>query len=180
MTLIEYATKVLGGAFPTNKIEAGDMNEIKSAVNNNSNDSELHLDAKFTGNTTPQTIGTDWVDITQEFTINSANNFSYDADTNSFVYDGVRAYLVRGEITYYAESAGNNQDIEFGLFIDTGAGFELVANTAFPYSFRLADSTQALIISFRETMTADEKFKMRVRKPSGSSDFTFLSGKAMV
>ena len=158
-----------------------DETTIGFDVQNNTNqiNSGTFLDASFSGNTTPQTVTTEWSDINTDYAINYSQRVTYDSADNSFVYNGVRDSLLRAKINSYVESQSNNSNFEFGFFVDSGSGFELV-EPAIPYRFRQADNTEFISASARLEVPNASRFKLRVRKPSGSSDITFLSSKAII
>jgi hypothetical protein len=137
------------------------------------------LDASFSGNETPITVGTDWMDINVDYSINYTQRFTYNEADKSFTYLGVRDSLLRAMVQLFAESGGNNQDFEFGLFVDNGDGFEL-AEPVVPYRFRQADNTSFISVGARLVIEAGARFTLRVRKPGGSSGITFLSSKVLV
>lgn len=138
------------------------------------------LDAEFSANTAPQTVGTEWEDINADYVINYQHLFSWDAGTKSFLYsDGDFERSIKVMFTVFVESAGNNEDFEFGIFVDEGGGFQL-EGVALPYSFRTADDTQVLTIGTRFDISTGTKFKLRVRKPSGSSDLKVLASKVLI
>lgn len=140
---------------------------------------ELYLDASFSGNTTAQTVGTSWQDLNTNFTVHYSKLVSWDGATNSFEYTGVRDRPEKIVFHSYVESAANNEDFEFAIFTDTGSGFTMLG-AAFPYSFRTADNTEVIAVGNRFEIETGTKFKMQVRKPSGSSDLTFLSSKVLI
>lgn len=139
-----------------------------------------YLDAEFSGNTTAQTVGTDWEDINAVFSTNYSNLLSWELATKSFLYeDGDFPRSIKIQFKTFIESTSNNQSFEFGLFVDSGAGFAL-KGVVMPYTFRQSDDTREVSIGTRFDITTGSKFKLRVRKPSGSSDILFLASKVLV
>lgn len=147
--------------------------------NTNQVDSRVALDAYFVSNATAQTVTTTWVDIDQAYTVEYAQRIAWDALTNSFNFLDAKDALIRFDIDLYAESAANNEDFEFAIFRDTGTGFTLYS-PIYPYSFNTAGVINFITIKERITIPPGSKFKMRMRKPAGSSNITIVSSKAIV
>lgn len=158
-----------------------DVSAVGFIIKNNTNqeDSGPFLDAEFVGNETPQTVTTDWSDINTDYVIGSSRLFEYDEATKSFEFKGIRKETVRLVIDSYIESKANNRNFEFALFKDTGEGFE-IANGVLPYRFRNLDDTKLIAVSAPLTLTEGDKFKLQVRKPTGTSDILCLSSKCRI
>ena len=174
MTLIEKAQTI--------------RNETEKGANTASRVGELfeflanpaYLDAGFSGNTTPQTVTDEWSGINADFIVEYSRLVTYDSQTKSFLYaDGDFPRPIKVNVDCYAESQSNNADFEFGLFLDSGEGFNLIG-VSIPYTFRQSDNTELLSIGSRFDIQTGDRFKFHIRKPSGSSDILFLSSRVTI
>lgn len=151
--------------------------------NVNQADSDILVDGYFIGNTTVETVTTAWKDINPTYTIAHNERVEYNLAGNYFEYTGSR--VVENDIRFniYSEAQSNNTTFEFAIHVDRndGNGFTL-ENGFFPFRFRSADTTQMILLESRIEMHPNDKFKLRVRRPSGSanSNILFLSGKAVI
>ena len=148
--------------------------------NVNQIDSGVFLDAFFSGNTTALSVGTEWVDINVPYEVEYSQRVVWDVATNSFQLTDVRDNLLKIIFDAYTEAGSNNDDYEFAIFSQNGEGAFTMLTTPIPYRFRQSNNTEFISIKDRVLLSPETKFKLRVRKPSGSSNITFLSSKAII
>ncbi len=140
-------------------------------ANINQRDCRATINASFNGNTTPVSVGTDWVDFNGTYTIVDASRFDIDTVTNSVRYLSLREYQFRAILTAYVEVADNNQVLQFAYFYKNGSGsFTIIPDTTRSINFKVKETTQTVILQEIITLKTNDQIKVMVRNTSGTTN----------